>query len=218
MELLELKSIWNIVTEEAIKNHMINEYEVKTTIQKDSKTTLSKIKRVMKLKLFIGSLVGVLTLLFSIVSIVKPNEIAFFDFAFSPKEYALFFIIMFVGMLFMVIHNLKAYKVLLEFEKSSEDLKNALTKIIKVMENAMKLNIYSDAFITPIVVTWITYAKVFSEREMTFKLGIIVLVVIPLLIFCFSYFFQRFAQKLKFGNYVNQLKSYLKSLEEEKNY
>ena len=214
MELLELKSVWSIVAKETIKNHIIDDYVVKTTIQKDSKTTLSKIKRVMKLKLLMGSLVGILTLSFAILSIIKPNEITFFDFAFSPKEYTIFFIIMFLAMFFMVAHNFKAYKVISEFEKSSEDLKTALTKIIKVMKNAMKLNIYSDAFITPIVLTWIVYAKVFSTRDMTLKLGVIVLVIIPIATFLFSFFFQRFSQKLKFGNYVNQLKSYLKSLEE----
>jgi len=217
MELLGLKTIWQSITANTIEKDIVEERFVSKTIHSKSNAEVSKIKRVMLFKLVFGSLAGIMTILFAILSITNPAKVTFFNSIFSPSEYTIFFGSMALSISVMVILNYRAFRVITKFQTSSTNLKDSLARVIKVMENAMKLNIYSDALMTPIIVTWMTYAKVFSERELTLKLGVIVLVVVPLLTFSFSYFFQSYSQKLKFGNFVSRLKSYLKSLEREKN-
>ncbi len=218
MELIELKMIWQSTNASTLERDFVEEHVVSKTIHKKSNTEISKIKRVMRFKLVFGSFISIMMILFAIVSILKPMKITFLNSIFSsPWEYTIFFSSMALSIGAMVFYNYKAFRVISKFQASSSNLMESLSQVIRVMENTMKLNVYSDAIMTPIIVTWITYMKVFNERGLTLKAEIIVLVIVPFLTFCFSYYFQRFAQKLKFGNYVNRLKSFLRTFEQEIN-
>jgi len=215
MELIELKNIWQYANSTEEKES-IEEGFVLKTIHKESSTEVSKIKNVIFFKLIFGGLVGIMTLLFSILSIIIPEKVTFFNSIFSPLEYTIFFSSMALSIGVIVFYNYKVFRAITKFQTSSVDIKDSLIRVIRVLENAISINIYSDALITPVMITWLVYAKVFSEKELTLGLGILVLVVIPILTFCISYFFQRYTQKLKFGNYIDRLKSYLKTLEPTK--
>ena len=56
MELLELKSVWDVVVEDTISKERVDEFVVEKSIKKDSKSVLAKIKRVMLFKFAFGGL------------------------------------------------------------------------------------------------------------------------------------------------------------------
>jgi len=81
------------------------------------------------------------------------------------------------------------------------------------MEKVIRFNIYSDTMITPLVLTWATYAKVVSKTELDIPKTIAIFIVIPIVVGLISFIIQRYSQKKKFGNYVDQLRYNLQSLE-----
>ena len=82
------------------------------------------------------------------------------------------------------------------------------------MEKTINYNIYSDALITPIMVCWITYAKIHNHMVVTKLVALIVFFVIPVFTFVVSYYLQKYVQKIKFGNYIAELKAHLADIEE----
>lgn len=90
MELLELKSVWNSVIEEASSHEYIDENKVANTIKKDSKNILSKIKRVMYFKFVFGSFTLAASALMFIGTFIIPKKVNFLEDVFTITENKLF--------------------------------------------------------------------------------------------------------------------------------
>jgi len=212
MDLIELKSAWTLLQQDVISNDKVDESKILNAVHGKSKSEISRIKRGLHLKFIIASLSIIVAIGFAIVSFTKSSFNPL-DFIFSPIESATFFLVMAISVSIMVYFNYQAYRQIKSIQHSSFNLKDNLKRFIKAMQKAIAFNIYSDAFMTPIIFAWVLYAYAFKEHQLGFDLRTVLLFVLPILIGILSYFFQRFMQRLKFGQYLDRLINYLDSLQ-----
>ena len=215
MELVELKSIWDVVIEDTISKESIDEFVVAKSIKKDSKTVLAKIKRVMYLKFIIGGFTLLVSVLMFIGSFIMPEKVIFLENIFDLTENRLFLLCIAVFILGMLTVNFLAFKEIKKFDRSTSTIKASLQKFVKIMEDTIKLNIYSGAIFNAMLFTWIFYATAFKDEPFSWEPKGYIVLAVPFVTFILLYFLGKYEQKLKFGNYVNQLKSNLKDIEEK---
>ena len=214
MELIELKSAWDLLQQDVINNDKVEESKIATSIHSKSKSEISKIKRALYLKFIVASLSIVAAIGLALISI-KNTTFNPLDFIFSPLESVTFFLIMALSISVMVYFNYKAYSQIKAVQSSSLNLKANLESFIGAMKNAIIFNIFSDTIMTPIIATWIYYAYAFKNQQLGFNLRTALLITLPFVIGILSYLFQRFLQHLKFGKYLNRLSDYLNSLQKK---
>ncbi len=214
MELIELKSAWDLLQQDIVNNDKVEESKIVTSIHSKSKSEISKIKRVLYLKFVVALLSIVAAIGLALISIINTTFNPL-DFIFSPFESATFFLIMALSISVMVYFNYKAYSQIKSVQSSSLNLKANLESFIGAMKNAIAFNIFSDTIMTPIIATWIYYAYAFKNHQLGFDLRTALLIILPFVIGVLSYFFQRFMQHLKFGKYLNRLSDYLNSLQKK---
>ena len=212
MDMIEIKSAWTLLQEEVIINDMVNENEIFNSVHGKSKSEISKIKRGLHLK-FIIALLSVIAAIGLAVTSFTDSSFNPLDFIFSPVESTIFFLAMALSVSVLVYFNYQAYRQIKGIQHSSLNLKENLRSFIKAMRKAIAYNIFSDAFITPIIFAWVFYAYAFKDHQLGFDLRTALLFVLPVLVGFLSYFFQKFMQRLKFGRYLDRLKSYLDSLQ-----
>ncbi|MEO2052550.1 MAG: hypothetical protein ABGX00_12370 [Allomuricauda sp.] len=216
MELLELKSVWNAVVEDTITRETVDEFVVAKSIKKDSKTVLGKIKRVMYLKFSVGGLSLILCATMLIGSFINPEKFIFYEAIFDLTDNRIFLATIIVFMSAMLSWNIKAFREIKHFETKTINIKESLKKFIDIMGKAIRLNIYSGAAFNSIAFGWIAYLinnkKGFVEGNIKITLLIILVTIAGAVIF---YYLSRYEQKLKFGNYLTQLKSNLKDMDED---
>lgn len=214
MDLIELKSAWTLLQKDVISNDRVDESEILNSVHGKSKSEISKIKRGLHIKFIIASLSIIAAVGIAVTSFTNSSFNPL-DFIFSPLESATLFLVMAVSISVMVYFNYQAYCQIKNIQHSSLNLKDYLKSFITAMHKAIAFNIFSDAFITPIIFTWVYYAFAFKEHRLGFDLRTVLLFVLPILIGILSYFFQRFMQRLKFGKYLDRLNGYLDSLQKK---
>jgi len=214
MELLELQSIWTIVQRESSAKVMDPE-QVQEAIHRQSRLERSRLRRALRLKLIIGSLVNGLCLLLIAGVAVAPDRFNTLDFLFTPGESLLLFTTLFVSLSTMLAVNYRAFRNAVRLERSAEPIQRALNSLIGVMRTVMRVNIYSDALVSPLIFTWGIYAYGSREGFITLEQHGWILVVVAMLLGLVTYFFQGYAQHLKFGRYVQRLQEYVDELSEK---
>jgi len=212
MDLIELKSAWTLLQQDVINKDKVDESKIFNSIHGKSKSEISKIKSGLHLKFIIASLAIILAIGLAVVSFAK-SSLNPLDFIFSPVESTTFFLVMALSVSVMVYFNYQAYRQIKSIQHSSLNLKDNLKSFITAMHKAITFNIFSDAFMTPIIFAWVFYAYAFKEHQLGFDFRTALLFISPILISLLSYFFQRFMQRLKFGQYLDHLTSYLDSLQ-----
>ncbi len=212
MELIELKSAWELLQEDIVNKDIVEKETIERSIHSKSRSEISKIKRWLHVKFVIASLSLVGAVGLAIVSVVNKT-VNPLEFIFSPAESVIFYLIMAVAISVMAYFNYQAYSQIQAVQFSSYNLKENLACFIDAMKKAIAFNIYSDAFITPVILTWVYYAYAFRTHHPGFDLRTALLVILPVLIGFLSYFLQRFMQHLKFGRYLSRLGGYLESLQ-----
>lgn len=216
MELLELKSVWNSVVDETISKGKVDEFVVEKSIKKDSKSVLAKIKRVMYFKFSLGGLSLLISLVMLTGSFINPNQFTFYEAIFDLTDNRIFLATIIVFMSAMLAWNLRAYREIKRFETRATSVKESLEKFVGIMTETIKLNVYSGATFNSIVSGWIFYLvnnkKGFIEEAFQITLIVILVIFCGAVIF---YYLSRYEQKVKFGGYLNQLKSNLNDLSEK---
>jgi hypothetical protein len=213
MELVELKSIWHLINADINQGNFVDEQIITETIHKKSETEVGKIRRALQFKLAIGGFVWLLGVGLMIGIFVEPNKFNTLDSIFSPYETIVFYSTLIGSLATMLWFNYQAYRNIATAEAQALPLKKSLEVVISGMKKAMKFNIYSDTFMSPIIITWLLYAYAYRGDQFTWDWRILIIVSAPFVIGVLAYLLQRFMQKLKFGNYVKRLESYLEELE-----
>ncbi|GAB4242690.1 MAG: hypothetical protein Tsb0034_20210 [Ekhidna sp.] len=214
MELLELKSVWDVVVKDTINRDYADEYVVTKVIKKDSKAVLSKIKRVMYAKFVFGGLTLVAGIVMVIGLFVAPNKFTFLNKIFSLTENKVFLssVVLFVAG--MLTANYLAFKQIIRFDYGV-DLRTSLERFIKIMGQTIRLNVYSGAIFNSAAITWVIYAFVYRNEPFQWNIrGLGLVMIVSVLAFIVMYFISRYEQRIKFGNHLDELKSQLKEMEE----
>jgi len=214
MELLELQSIWTIVQRESTVK-VLNPKQVQETIHRKSKLERNIIRRALRIKLIIGSMVNGLCLLLIVGVVVAPDQFNTLDYLFSSQETLVLFTSLFLSLSTMLSVNFRAYRKIVRQERSAAPIQQALSGLIRIMRTTMRVNIYSDAIMSPIVFTWMLYAYGAREGAITLEQHWWVLVIFALFLGVITFFYQRYAQHLKFGRYVQRLQEYVDELSEK---
>ncbi|MHA7059624.1 hypothetical protein ACWGOQ_0020525 [Aquimarina sp. M1] len=216
MDLLELKSVWSTVIDETILKDNVDEFILEKSIKKDSKSVLGKIARVMYLKFSLGGLSLVFCIAMLIGSFINPKQFRFYETIFDITDNRIFLVTGTVFLSAMLSWNFKAFREIKRFETSTSNVKESLKKFIDLMQKAIRLNIYFGTAFNAIALGWAWYLvnnkKGFIEETLLITLMIILVIIVSIVLF---YFLSRYEQKIKFGNYVGQLKSYLSDLNEK---
>lgn len=216
MELLELKSVWNAVVDETISKDKVDEFVVEKSIKKDSKSVLAKIKRVMHFKFIFGTLTLLICLVTFIGSFINPEQFTFYEAIFDLTDNRIFLATIIVFMSAMLSWNFRAFREIKRFETKATTIKESLKKFIDIMGKTIKLNVYSGVIFNSIGFGWVAYLLNNKKGvvEGTFQVTLFVVFVILIGAVAF-YFLSSYEQKVKFGNYLNQLKSNLEDLNEK---
>jgi len=212
MDIIELKSAWELLQRDVIKNDKVSENEILSSIHGKSKSEIAKIKRGLHLKFIIASLSIVGAIGLALISTISPS-INPLDAIFSPLESTAFFLVMALLVSIMVYFNYKAYSQIKAVQNSSLNLRDNLKNFIDAMKKAIAFNILSDTLMTPVVSAWVYYAYAFENHQLGFDLRTALLFIIPIAIGFISYFLQKLMQHLKFGKYLARLNGYLESLQ-----
>jgi hypothetical protein len=216
MELLELKSVWDVVVEDTISKERVDELVVEKSIKNDSKSVLAKIKRVMYFKFILGGLSLSLCVVMLIGSYINPVKFTFYESIFDLTDNRIFLATVIFFLSAMLTWNFKAFREIKHFEIKAKTVKESLARFIGIMGLTIKLNIYSGAAFNSVAFGWICYLannkKSLVEGTFQIVLMVTLATIAGAVIF---YYLSRYEQKLKFGNYLNQLKSYLKDLQEK---
>ncbi len=216
MELLELKSIWNVVIEETISKDKMDEFVVEKSIKKESKTVLAKIKKVMYLKFAVGGLSLVLCVVMLIGSFMEPEKFTFYENILDLTDNRIFMATFILFMSMMLSWNFRAFREIKNFQTIATSVKESLGRVIGIMERTIKLNVYFGALFNAMVLGWVFYLL---NNKKDFFMSTIEVVLATALVFLIGiflfYFLSSYEQKIKFGNYLDQLKLYLKDLQEK---
>ncbi|MEQ8242374.1 hypothetical protein [Fulvivirga sp.] len=212
MELAELKSSWKIAD---ATSEFVDETLISKAIHKKPAGELAKIKWSLHFKFIFGGSAALICTVFTFLSIAYHQKFTPLDTHFSSLETTLFYGSLALSLLIMIWFNYRAYRQIQIVLTQPDSIKSTLKRFIKSMESAIRFNIYSEALMSPIFITWLYYAYVFDNRTFDWDVFGLVLLLLPFAIGAFSYYFQRYAQKLKFGNYLSRLKSYYEGLDEK---
>lgn len=212
MDIIELKSAWNLLQKDIISNDTVEESRIVVSIHGKSKSEISQIKKGLHLKFIIASLAIVVAIFLAVSSFLNPS-LNPLDFIFSSTESTTFYLIMAFSVSVMVYYNYQAYSQIKTIQLSSLNLRDNLNNFIETMNKAITFNIFSDALMTPIVFAWMYYAYAFDNKPLAVDLRTALLFILPISIGFLSYFSQRFMQHLKFGKYISRLHLYLVSLQ-----
>lgn len=216
MELLELKSVWNAVVEVTLSDERVDGSAVERSIKKDSRSVLAKIKRVMYFKFFFGGLTLVTCLVVFIGSFINPAKFAFHEAIFDLADNRMFLATGIIFISAMLSWNFKAFQEIKRFETTARSVKKSLEKFVAIMAKTIRLNIYSGTAFNAMVFGWICYL---INTKLDVVTGTIPIIFMAIGVIALSglifYVLARYEQKVKFGNYVDQLKSNLNDLQEK---
>ncbi|WP_425390772.1 hypothetical protein [Ekhidna sp.] len=213
MELLELQATWQLFNDNVIKKDFVEPSTIGETIHQKSKSEIAGIKRSMHFKFIIGTVTMLIGLGMIAAMYFAPDFNLLSNFLSHSESFG-FYIIITLALGAMIAVNHRAYKHIKQLNESTSNLKQGLSHFTRSMRKAMNFNIYSDALMSPVFITWIYYTYAFKNQTIGWDVRSLVLFVLPVAIGLFSYYFQRYAQHLKFGRYVSRLEDYLESLEE----
>jgi len=214
MELLELKATWQLFNDNVIKNDFVEPTTISNSIHQKSKSEIAGIRRSMHFKFIIGTVTMLIGLAMTVAMYFTPDFNPLSNFL-SQSESLGFYVIITLSLGAMIVVNHRAYRQIKELNEGASNLKQGLNNFTRSMRKAMNFNIYSDTLMSPVFITWIYYTYAFKNQPIGWDARSIVLFVLPLAIGLFSYYFQSYAQHLKFGRYVSRLEDYLESLEEK---
>lgn len=215
MELLELKSIWDVVIQDTITRNSIDEFVVSQSTKKGSGAILGKIKRVMYLKFLLGGVTLAACISALIGLLATPEKFTFFQSAFTLLEQRIFLLNGVVFIMGMLAANYMAFREIKSFNHGT-DIRTSLRRLIRIMRRTIRLNTYTGAIFNAFTFTWIFYVMALRNEPFSWRIEVLIVAIVSFVTCILFYFLSRYEQKLKFGNYLKTLKENLESLEKEK--
>lgn len=193
MKLEELKDIWEDYSEETPK---VEQEEFENLLKGRAKTALQKINRSIRIE---GGILLVFILTFSLLNLINLG--------FYQQVISIFLIsLSVVAILSYVYLSQKLNKILF----IHQNLKQAVEKLIVLMEKFSKIYLYTTVILTPFSFLSGFFYGLFafgSEKEVSLSLGIIGLALGCLVLVMLSiYPFTKWVLQKLYGKYIQQLK------------
>lgn len=221
MELELLKTVWEKTTEREVEGYFVSKEEVKQLIGKRSNTTISQIKRKIRNKIFMSGGIGLLLLAFASYVFIAEERVFDFFVSFSDPasnlEIGTFYLVFGLVICFISLFNAFSYRKILKIEKRKSDLKSSVKNILAILQNAMRVKIYSDTLIVPCTVLVLVIIDLIRGIGIFPNATILLLFVLGGIVFAtFSYFMAKYSQNKRYGSQISVLEECLEELEEER--
>ncbi|MDZ7772835.1 MAG: hypothetical protein U5K31_08870 [Balneolaceae bacterium] len=221
MELEQLKAAWEKTIEHDVEGYFVSKEEVQRLIGKRSNTTISQIKRKIKTKVFIAGSIGLLLLAFTAYVFIAEEPVfdwlEFFSSRESNLEIGIFYLVFGLVICFISAFNAFSYRNILKIEERESDLKSSIKNILAILNNAIRVKVYSDTLVVPatflvlVIIDLIRGIGIFPDATilLLFVLGAVVFAL-------FSYFMAKYSQNRRYGSQIRALEECLEELEEER--
>jgi hypothetical protein len=220
MELEQLKTVWEKTTEHNVEGYFVSKEEVQRLIGKRSNTTISQIKRKIRNKIFMSGGIGLLLLTFASYVFTADERVFDFFVSFSDPgsnlEMGTFYLVFGLVVCFISLFNGLSYRKILTIENLNSDLKSSIKSILAILQNAIRVKIYSDTFVVPGTVLVLVMIDIIRGIGIFPNATILLLFVLGAAVFAtFSYFMTKYSQYKKYGSQIRALEVCLEDLKEE---
>jgi len=202
MTIEDLKNDWDLLKDDPSMHFNLSQEMVHQSIHEKAKGEIWQIRRNLRIKFWVGGGSFIMGVVLLVLSLLYPEELNVFEAIFTPQETIIFISSMVVSIGVMLIFNYRAFKKISP-TMMQDNLRSSLSNFIQSLRSAIRFNIYSDTFMTPLLFGWFVYAYI-DRPELNYG-QIIVLGISLTGIGFLSYFLQRFMQKRKFGQYLDTL-------------
>lgn len=219
MELEQLKSIWQKTTKREVEGYFISREEVRELIQKRSNTAVAQIKRGVRNKVFMAGTIGLVMVLFSVLTFSSEEPVfSFVDFLSDSEtnfEVGIFYLVFGFVVLFISLFNAYSYRQITNIEDSKSDLKTSVTSILGIIRRAIRAKVYSDSLVIPLTVLILAVVSLTRGQGVFPNATILFFSVLGAVGFgVFSYFLTRHGQKKRYGRQIEDLEECLQELQE----
>jgi len=220
MELEQLKTVWEKTTEHNVEGYFVSKEEVQRLIGKRSNTTISQIKRKIRNKIFMSGGIGLLLLTFASYVFTADERVFDFFVSFSDPgsnlEMGTFYLVFGLVVCFISLFNGLSYRKILTIENLNSDLKSSIKSILAILQNAIRVKIYSDTFVVPGTVLVLVMIDIIRGIGIFPNATILLLFVLGAAVFAtFSYFMTKYSQNKRYGSQIHALEVCLEDLKEE---
>lgn len=221
MEFDQLKTVWEKTTEHDVEGYFVSKQEVRQLIGKRSNTTISQLKRKIRTKVLMAGCVGVLLLIFGSYVLIAKEPVFDLLKPLIPSQSNLamgtFYLVFGLVVSFISVFNAFSYRNILNIEKRKSDLKSSIKNILKIVQKAMRVKIYSDTIVVPATILVLVIIDIIEDigifpnttSPILFALGAVVFAI-------FSYLLTKYGQNKRYGSQIRALQTCLEELEEEK--
>lgn len=215
MKLSELKSTWNALEEEKAPKDTSAILGLERLPKTHSRSTLAKIKRSLLFKLWFAGTTLLISSTILTGSFIRPAKFTFFESFLDLTDNRILLVTMVIFLVIILIGNARAFKEIRSFQTKADTIKVSLAHFIGIMERTIRLNIFTNTAFNTLVVGWIGF--LIGQRTGIF--GEVEPLMVPLALgglgALLFYRLAQYGQQLKFGRYLDQLKSNLKTLKED---
>jgi len=219
MELEQLKTVWEKTTEREVEDYFVSKEEVQQLIRKQSNTTISQIKRKIRNKVFMAGGIGLLLLAFASYMFIAEDRVFDFFVSFSDPssnlEMGTFYLVFGLVICFISVFNAFSYHKILKIENRKSDLKSSIQNILAILQNAIRVKIYSDTLVVPGTVLVLVLIDLISGIVIFPNVTVLLLFVLGAVVFAtFSWFMAKYSQNKRYGSQIRALEECLEELEE----
>jgi len=221
MELEQIKPLWEKRTKREVEGNLVNRKEVQQLIGKRSNTTIFQIKRKIRNKVFMAGGIGLLLLAFAtyVLSAGEP-VLDIFESFYDPSknlEIGMFYLVFGLIICFISVFNAFSYHKILTIEKRKNDLRSSIKNILAILQNAIRVKIYSDTVVVPGTVLALVIIDLIRDIGIFPNTTILLLFVVGAVVFAaFSWFMAKYSQNKRYGSQISALEECLEELQEER--
>jgi len=221
MELEQMKTVWEKTTNHEVEGYIVSKEEIHRMIGKRSNTTISQIKRKIRNKVFMAGSIGLLLLAFaSYLFIAEERVFEFFESFVDPAsnlEVGTFYLIFGLLVCFISLFNAFAYRKILIIENRKSNLKSSIQNILAILQNAIRVKIYSDTLVVPGTVLALALIDLIRGIGIFPNVTVLLLFVLGAVVFAtLSYYITTYGQNKRYGSQIRALKECLEELEDER--
>lgn len=204
MELDALKTIWLKTAEKQVSSDALNRADILAAIEQKSNTVISQIRKRLKFKIWMQSLVGILGIYLAIQLLFKEEDIL-----------GISYFVVFTTLIVLAVHKMKHYKMIVEFQKESTSVRNTVLRIIEIMNKVIHAQILTAVILATLFAVLLSYLGLRKMDGIVIWVQTMIILVIAIGTPGIFYLIAKRGQQKMFGRYLQTLATYLDELDTE---